>query len=94
MKNRRQTADNNDVFSKEVLDLLKQVITSWQVIAVTVVLVLYFYIVFYAARSYRRPRAKKVKIKKQKIKKGEPAAGPVEAASASNTNDELGLEEA
>ena len=74
--------------------MLKQVITSWQVIAVTIVLVLYLYIVFYAARSYRRPRAKKEKIKRHKIKKADLPTAPKDSESAENTNDELGLEEA
>ena len=75
------------------MSLLTQVITSWQVIVVTIALVLYLSIVFYAARTYRRPRiVPKIKKKKQKA---QPApAGPEEVASGSNSNDELGLEEA
>ena len=38
------------------MDLLVQVITSWQVIFITVVLILYFFLVFYVARLYRKPR--------------------------------------
>ncbi|MDR0443226.1 MAG: hypothetical protein LBH44_07470 [Treponema sp.] len=94
MKKQPQTADNNDVFSPEVLELLKQVITSWQVIAVTIAVILYIYIVSYAARSYRRPRAiKKPKIKLKKVKAAS-VAGPEEAGQGTNTNEELGLEEA
>lgn len=37
--------------------LLLQVLQSWEVIAVTVVLILYFFLVFYVARLYRRPKS-------------------------------------
>jgi len=79
----------NEMFSGEIFELLKQVITSWQVIAVTIVIILYLNIVFYAARNYHRPRVKREKVKKQK---SEPA--PVMEDTESDSNDELGLEEA
>jgi hypothetical protein len=41
--------------SAELLDVLIQVIKSWQVLAVTGVLILYFFLVSYAARSHKRP---------------------------------------
>jgi len=44
------------MISKELIDLLVQVITSWQVIFITVVLIFYFFLVFYVARLYRKPR--------------------------------------
>jgi hypothetical protein len=45
------------MFSAEIKKLLVEVITSWQVIAVTVVLVIYVFLVNYVARIYhRRPR--------------------------------------
>jgi hypothetical protein len=43
--------------SKELLEVLLQVITSWQVLAVTGVLLVYFSIVFSAARGRKRPRS-------------------------------------
>jgi len=83
------------MFSNDFLELLKQLIKSWQVIAVTVALVIYIYIVSYVARSYHRPRvAKKITFKKAKKVKPVPSQGPEETESGSNTNDELGLEEA
>jgi hypothetical protein len=88
-----QTADNNKVFSKELTELLKQVIMSWEVIAVTVALVIYIYLVTYAARRYHRPRMKSEKPNKRKSKSDAPA-GPVATEAGSDTNDELGLEEA
>jgi hypothetical protein len=80
------------MFSKEVLALLTEVITSWQVIAITVALVIYLNIVFYVSRAYHRPRMKlseKIKFKK----KSKTAAGPAEEATTGATDD-LGLEEA
>ena len=79
------------------MQLLIQVITSWQVIAVTVALVIYIYIVSHVARGshYRWNNVvQKVKVKKKKA--APPAAGPEEVVSSpdANVNDELGLEEA
>ena len=82
------------MFSKEIMRLLIQVITSWQVIAVTAALVIYIYIVSSVARNRYRPRiARKVKVKKTKA--APVAAGPEEvvSSSGSDVNDELGLEE-
>jgi hypothetical protein len=81
------------MFSKEVLALLTEVVTSWQVIAITVALVIYLNIVFYVARAYHRPRMKlseKIKFKK----KDKAAAGaPEDVITSSSDNDDLGLEE-
>jgi flagellar biosynthesis/type III secretory pathway M-ring protein FliF/YscJ len=83
------------MFSKEFFELFTQIIKSWQVIAVSVVLIVYLYIVSYVSRSYHRPRVKKAKA--PKVKKAEAAAakGPEETKSSEsgNTNEELGLEE-
>ncbi|MDR0585819.1 MAG: hypothetical protein LBG26_01115 [Treponema sp.] len=56
------------MFKPEMLKLLAGVISSWQVIVVTIVLVLYLMLVFYAARLYHRPKAFSFasKTKKQK----------------------------
>jgi hypothetical protein len=81
------------VFSKEVLNLLGQVITSWQVLVVTLGFIFYVNIVTYVARDrYRPPKAQKTRVRKNKVKMP-PAAGPEEAEAGSSTNDELGLEE-
>jgi len=81
------------MFTKEFYDLLIQIVKSWQVIAAGIVVFLYLKIVSYASKSYHRPRAKKIKIKKEKA-----APTPVETHDEedheSNSNDELGLEEA
>jgi hypothetical protein len=64
------------MFSKELSELLSQVITSWQVIAVTVALVLYIYLVNYAARRYRRPRF---------VSKSRPKKASAKSTQAANT---------
>ena len=74
------------------MQLLTQVITSWQVIAITVALVLYMSIVFRVAKkSYYRPKA----VAQKKMKKGKAAPGPEEvvAAPGATVNEELGLDE-
>jgi flagellar biosynthesis/type III secretory pathway M-ring protein FliF/YscJ len=81
--------------SKEIMPLLLQVIKSWQVIAVTVAIVLYMFLVSYVARTYHRPRAvSKNKPQKKKTAAAVAAAAPEEVVSSSaDTNEELGLEE-
>jgi len=79
-----------------MIDLIIQILKSWQVIAVTIVLILYIKLVTYVAQSYRRPRsAKKAKFKiRMKKAKPEPVTtGPEETAHGFDTNEELGLEE-
>jgi hypothetical protein len=77
------------MFSSEVRRLLVQVITSWQVIAVTVVLVIYIFIVNYVARIYNRNsrirNSRRSFIPKVKKEKSEP---PIHSEI-----DELDLEE-
>jgi hypothetical protein len=46
------------LFSKELIDLILRVVTSWQVIAVTLGIVAYIAIVSNVARLYRRVRPK------------------------------------
>jgi len=81
-----------------VTDILKYVFSSWQVIVVTLAILLYIHLVNHVAKRYHRPRSikfDKIKIFKKKAK--QPAAmgdGIEEAITSSDTNDELGLEEA
>jgi hypothetical protein len=83
------------MFSKEVIALLIDVITSWQVIAVTIGVVLYMSLVSFVAQTYRRPRAISLSPAKPKKKKKEAAAAAPagETESEDEINDELGLEE-
>jgi flagellar biosynthesis/type III secretory pathway M-ring protein FliF/YscJ len=76
------------------MSLLKQVITSWQVIAVTIAIVIYISIVSSVARTRRRPHLALKKPKAKKKKAASTAEGPEEVTTGSNSNDELGLEEA
>ena len=83
------------MFSGNYFELLKQLLKSWQVIAVTVALIFYMYIVAYVSRSYHRKRVKKVRIKVKK-KKAEPVKVEDDLddeISDRNFNDELGLDE-
>jgi hypothetical protein len=55
------------MFSEELRNLLFQVIKSWQVIAVSVALILYMSLVSYAARAHHKPASvSKTKPKKKK----------------------------
>ncbi|MDR2102702.1 MAG: hypothetical protein LBP42_01215 [Treponema sp.] len=80
------------MFSEELKALLWGVVTSWQVITVTVVLIFYFMLVNYVAQLRRRPRAVSkefgTKGAKNTSKSGAPAA-EVEVAET----DDLGIEE-
>jgi hypothetical protein len=67
------------MFSGELMDLLPQVIKSWQVIAATIAIVLCIYFANYVARLYHRPRSvSKSKAKKVKTQKAPPAEKPAE----------------
>ena len=68
--------------------MLAQVITSWQVLAVTVVLIIYISLVKYVARIRDRPKRSKPK-RKRKIPKPNFSSAP-EIVSG---DDELGLED-
>ena len=73
------------MFGAEVRDMLLQVMTSWQVLAVTIVIILYIFLVNYVAQVYHhRPRKKKQP--KKKVEKSE-------EEEIIDDNDELGLED-
>ena len=73
------------MFSSEVRQLLAEVISSWQVLTVTVVLIIYMFLVNYVARVNRSsPR----RMSPAKAKRAAPAA------PAPSESDELDLEEA
>ncbi len=81
------------MFSKEFFELLLQVLKSWQVIAVTIGLIVYIWLVSYTTKSYRRPRVKKAKVKRAKNSAPAGDSGPEETHDSLDSNDELGLEE-
>jgi hypothetical protein len=76
------------MFSTELNELIIAVITSWQVIVVTIGIVIYIAIVNSVARLYHSTRPKEPKSSKpKKTKKAE------EPAEEKIGTDELGLEE-
>ena len=72
------------MFNAEIRRMLVQVITSWQVLTVTAVLIIYFALVNYVARVYhkRRRRTLMPKIKFKKGEKGTPEEAPEAAAGS------------
>jgi hypothetical protein len=77
------------MFSSEIRRMLIQVITSWQVIAATVVVVIYIFIVSHVARIYNRKSRNSNTALIPKDKKKKEKSG----ASAPPVTDELGLGE-
>jgi len=78
------------MFTEEIRTMLVQVLTSWQVLAVTVLLVLYLSLVNYVARARRRISSKSSKLKRKK------KAAKVKFNSAPeivSDDDGLGLED-
>jgi len=84
-----------------LFNVVKNVVTSREVIAATVAIIIYFFIVTQAAKSHSRPsvvnklKEKVSTLKKKKEKPAEAAATatatPPEAGS--DSKDELGIEE-
>ncbi|MFP3043146.1 hypothetical protein LQZ19_15130 [Treponema primitia] len=75
------------MFSKELRELIFSVITSWQVIVVTIGIVIYIFIVSSVAQLYRSARPKEPKGKKPKKE------AKAEAAVEAGEGDDLGLGE-
>jgi len=75
------------MFSSEIRRMLIQVISSWQVIAVTVVLIIYIFIVSSVARIYNRKSRSSHAASSPKDKKKK------SGTSAPPATDELGLAE-
>ncbi|MDR2182322.1 MAG: hypothetical protein LBN92_06570 [Treponema sp.] len=78
------------MFPKDVFRFLFQVVSSWQVIAVTIVLILYVSLVSYVAKLYHpRPEFSFDSPPKAKKQKNEAPPEELEAGGA----EDLGLEE-
>ena len=73
------------MFNAEVRSLIIQVISSWQVLTVTGVIILYFFLVSYVAKVYHN-RPRKAPLPKKKT--AEKSEGPI-----LDESDDLGLEE-
>jgi len=75
------------MFSEELRNLLFQVIKSWQVIAVSIALILYMSLVSYATRKHHKPafvsKIKPKKKEKTKKEKTKPAAKETEGTEVS-----------
>jgi hypothetical protein len=78
------------MFKPEMLKLIVKVVSSWQVIAVTIVLVLYFMLVSYVARLHHRSKAFSLVPKKKKKQKPEKVP---ETEISEEESDDLGLDE-
>ena len=84
---------------QELRELLVQVIISWQVLAVTVVVVLYLFLVSYVSALYRRPRAPSMSKRKRMLPSinvgrllPKRKAKTEPALEGATDEDELGLE--
>ena len=83
------------MISDELKSLLFNVVSSWQVIAITIAVILYISLVSFVAQMYQRPRLMSsfpLKRRKKKEKSGEPVPSAAESG-IDNSNDELGLED-
>jgi|TergutMp193P3_1026864.scaffolds.fasta_scaffold341303_2 hypothetical protein len=80
------------MFQNEVANLIAEVVQSWQVIAMTIAIVLYMLLVNYVARTYHRPRFISKSKPRKSAAKAKPS-GPV-VTEDTDPNAALGLEEA
>ena len=78
------------MFTKEMFSFLFKVITSWQIIAVTVCLIIYFSLVSYVARVYH-PRHSGLSFDSKPRKKKEKAVAA--ELPESSEDEDLGIEE-
>ncbi|MDR2767253.1 MAG: hypothetical protein LBB82_02880 [Treponema sp.] len=79
------------MFTKEIFRFLLKVVSSWQVIAVTIVLILYFSLVSYVAKLYHPRPEFSFDSKAPRAKKQKNEAPPEELDAGGG--DDLGLEE-
>ncbi|MCL1929268.1 MAG: hypothetical protein FWG07_10825 [Treponema sp.] len=79
------------MFTKEMFSFLFKVITSWQIIAVTVCLIIYFSLVSYVARLHH-PGHSGLSFSSRPRKKKEKKAVAAELPESSD-EDELGIDE-
>jgi Co/Zn/Cd efflux system component len=73
------------LFPKELNELIVDVLTSWEVLVVTVGIIVYVFIVSSVARLYRSARSKPPKEKKPKKEKKD------EVVEEAGETDDLGL---
>jgi len=78
------------MFNEEMRSLLAQVISSWQVLAVTVVLIFYVFLINFVARTHHRSRG--ISMPRIKRPKASKASAPSDPEAVSD-DDELGLDD-
>jgi len=76
--------------TKELIPLLIHVVSSWEVIAVSIAILLYFFIVSSVGRTHGRRRKHSFNTKPKKSK---PAPASAEPVIQEDSNDDLGLDE-
>jgi hypothetical protein len=77
--------------SKELIEVLFQVVKSWQVLAVTGALIFYFFLISKVTRGRKRPRSI---ARTSPMTKSKDAPAPTGEPDVETTdNDDLGLEE-
>jgi hypothetical protein len=76
---------------QDLFSVLIQVIQSWQVLAVTGALILYFFLISHAARGHRRPGAPARTRGPGEAKKGPPPVGEPDLETPEG--NDLGLTE-
>ena len=79
------------MLSKEMISYLLKVVSSWQIIAVTIALIIYFSLVSYVARLYH-PGHSRLSFTPKLRKKKEKAAATAEVPEGSD-DDDLGIDE-
>ncbi|MDR2053271.1 MAG: hypothetical protein LBP80_07640 [Treponema sp.] len=72
----------------EIKEMLIQVITTWQVIAVSIVVILYFFLVSYVAKVYRRARPPGASKKKKSKNAGSSAPAALEVEDTGPAENE------
>jgi len=77
------------MFTGDIRSILAQVITSWQVLVATIVLIFYIFLVNYVSRLRDRPAKPSKSKRKRKIPKPKFTSAP-EIVSG---DDDLGLED-
>jgi hypothetical protein len=79
------------MFPPELVELIKHLLTSKEVIGVTIALILFFSLVFYVARTHHPRRKSSLVLPLKRSKKAK--AEKVSASDFTDEDDELGLED-
>ena len=89
---RKYADDENGMFSGSIRELFLYVITSWQVIVVTIAIVVYIFLVNYVARTYHRPQSIS-KSRPKKVKAPKPEKVSSKKEENVDPDNDLGLDE-